>query len=153
MILWPGSCVVHEEFKAEALEQMRSLHPGAAVLVHPESPQEVVAQADVVGSTTALIEAVRTLPHPEFIIATDAGIFNKMQQAAPDKILLGAPTAGEGASCESCARCPWMAMNTLEKLARILETGTNEIEVSPQLAAKSRIPIQRMLDFARTLKK
>lgn len=153
MILWPGSCVVHEEFKAGALEQMRSRYPEAAVLVHPESPQEVVAQADVVGSTTALIEAVRTLPHRQFIIATDAGIFNKMQQAAPDKILLGAPTAGEGASCESCARCPWMEMNTLEKLAHTLETGTNEIEVSPQLAARARIPIQRMLDFARTLKK
>ncbi|MBM9536016.1 quinolinate synthase NadA [Desulfobulbus alkaliphilus] len=153
MILWPGSCVVHEEFKAGALEEMCRRHPRAAVLVHPESPREVVAQADVIGSTTALIEAVRTLPHPEFIIATDAGIFNKMRQAAPDKILLGAPTAGEGASCESCARCPWMEMNTLEKLARTLENGHNEVEVSPQLATRARIPIQRMLDFARTLKK
>ncbi len=153
MILWPGSCVVHEEFKAEALERMRREHPQAAVLVHPESPQEVVDQADVVGSTTALIEAVRNLPHPEFIVATDAGIFNKMKQLAPGKILLGAPTGGEGATCESCARCPWMEMNTLEKLAHVLETGANEILVAPELAAKARIPIQRMLDFANTLKK
>lgn len=153
MILWPGSCVVHEEFKAEALEQLRKLHPEAAVLVHPESPEEVVAQADVVGSTTALIQAVQRLPNKAFIVATDAGIFNKMRQLAPDKILLGAPIAGEGATCESCARCPWMEMNTLEKLARVLETGEGEIKVAPELAARARIPIQRMLDFAATLKK
>ena len=153
MILWPGSCVVHEEFKADALIQLRKLHPQAAVLVHPESPQEVVDQADVVGSTTALIQAVQRLPNKEFIVATDAGIFNKMRQLAPDKILLGAPIAGEGATCESCARCPWMEMNTLEKLAIALETGAGEIEVAPELAAKARIPIQRMLDFAKTLKK
>jgi quinolinate synthase len=153
MILWPGSCVVHEEFKAEALAQMRRLHPQAAVLVHPESPQDVVDQADVVGSTTALIEAVRRLPNPEFIVATDAGIFNKMRQLAPGKILLGAPTAGQGATCQSCARCPWMEMNTLENLAMVLETGAGEVEVDPVLAAKARIPIQRMLDFAQTLKK
>jgi quinolinate synthase len=153
MILWPGSCVVHEEFKADALIKLRALHPRAAVLVHPESPEEVVAQADVVGSTTALIQAVQQLPNREFIVATDAGIFNKMRQLAPDKILLGAPTAGEGASCESCARCPWMEMNTLEKLALALETGTGEIKVAPELAARARLPIQRMLDFAKTLKK
>jgi quinolinate synthase len=153
MILWPGSCVVHEEFKADALARLRKLHPQAAVLVHPESPQDVVEQADVVGSTTALIQAVQRLPNKEFIVATDAGIFNKMRQLAPDKILLGAPTAGEGASCESCARCPWMEMNTLEKLAVALETGAGEIKVAPELAAKARIPIQRMLDFAKTLKK
>lgn len=153
MILWPGSCVVHEEFKADALVKLRALHPGAAVLVHPESPEEVVSQADVVGSTTALIQAVQRLPNKEFIVATDAGIFNKMRQLAPDKILLGAPTAGEGATCESCARCPWMEMNTLEKLALVLETGSGEIHVAPELAARARIPIQRMLDFAKTLKK
>ena len=152
MLLWPGSCVVHEEFRADALELLRREHPQAAVLVHPESPREVVAQADVVGSTTALIEAVRTLPNPEFIVATDAGIFNRMRQLAPGKILLGAPTAGEGATCESCARCPWMEMNTLEKLAQVLETGENEILVTPELAARARVPIQRMLDFARALK-
>jgi len=153
MILWPGSCVVHEEFKADALMQLRQLHPRAAVLVHPESPEEVVAQADVVGSTTALIQAVQNLPNQEFIVATDAGIFNKMRQLAPGKILLSAPTGGEGGTCESCARCPWMEMNTLEKLAKTLETGVGEIKVAPELAARARIPIQRMLDFAKTLKR
>ena len=85
MILWPGACVVHDEFRGEAMQRMRAAHPAAAVLVHPESPAEVVIQADVVGSTTAMIQAVRDLPHKEFIVATDAGIFHKMRQLAPDK--------------------------------------------------------------------
>ena len=153
MLLWPGSCVVHEGFRAEALQEMMHRHPEAAVLVHPESPQAVVDLADVVGSTTTLIQAARDLPNREFIVATEPGIFNKMQQVAPGKTLLVAPTVGEGATCESCARCTWMAMNTLEKVAEALEQGTNEILVSPELAAKARVPIQRMLDFAREMKK
>lgn len=153
MILWPGSCVVHEEFRADALKEMRARYPEAAVLVHPESPADVVEQADVVGSTTAMIQAVQQLPNKEFIVATDAGIFNKMQQLAPEKILLSAPTAGMGATCESCARCPWMEMNSLEKLVRVLESGEGEIHVDAQLAARARVPIQRMLDFAATMKK
>ena len=153
MLLWPGSCVVHEGFRAEALEELKRQHPEAAVLVHPESPQAVVDLADVVGSTTALIQAVRDLPNPEFIVATEPGIFNKMKQVAPEKKLFVAPTVGEGATCESCARCAWMGMNTLEKVVEVLEKGSNEILVSPELAAKARVPIQRMLDFAREMKK
>ncbi len=153
MIFWPGSCVVHEEFRAVALERLRKLHPDAAVLVHPESPEAVISQADVVGSTTALINAVATLPNQEFIIATDKGIFNKMSQIAPGKILLEAPTVGEGATCQSCANCPWMGMNSLHNLLEVLETGKNEILVSPELAVKAQIPIRRMLDFAANLKK
>jgi len=154
MLLWQGSCVVHEAFKADALKKLRAEHPAAAVLVHPESPAAVIAQADVVGSTTQLIEAVKTLPHPEFIVATDNGIFHKMRAAAPGKILLEAPTAGEGATCQSCAHCPWMAMNGLKNLARVLECseagkpGGNEIHIEESVRAKARLSIQRMLDFA-----
>ncbi len=153
MIFWPGSCVVHEEFRSVALERFRKLHPDAAVLVHPESPEAVVAQADVIGSTTALINAVVELPNDEFIVATDAGIFNKMRQLAPGKILMEAPTAGEGATCQSCANCPWMGMNSLQNLAEVLKSGHNEIQISEELARKARIPIQRMLDFAKSMKK
>ena len=149
MIFWPGSCVVHEEFRSVALERLRKIHPEAAVLVHPESPEQVVTQADVVGSTTALIQAVKRLPNKEFIVATDTGIFNKMRQLAPEKILLEAPTVGEGATCQSCAHCPWMGMNALQNLAEVLETGKNEIFISPALAAKAQKSIRRMLDFAR----
>ena len=100
-IFWPGSCVVHEEFKSVALQRMKKLHPDAAVLVHPESTSSVIEEADVVGSTTALINAVVNMPHHKFIVATDAGIFNKMRQLAPEKELIEAPTAGEGATCQS----------------------------------------------------
>lgn len=153
MLFWPGSCVVHEEFRSVALKRLQKLHPDAAVLVHPESTESVVAQADVVGSTTALIEAVATMHNNEFIVATDASIFNKMKQVAPDKTLMIAPTVGEGATCQSCANCPWMGMNSLHNLAEVLEHGTNEIQISKELAEKAKIPIIRMLDFAKTMKK
>ncbi|MBI1283246.1 MAG: quinolinate synthase NadA [Thiobacillus sp.] len=148
MLLWQGACVVHEAFKAEALRKLHAEHPGAAVLVHPESPESVIALADVVGSTTQLIDAVRSLPNSEFIVATDNGIFHKMHAAAPGKILLEAPTAGEGATCTSCAHCPWMAMNGLRKLAAVLERGGNEIHIEESIRARARLSIQKMLDFA-----
>ncbi|MEJ2590261.1 MAG: quinolinate synthase NadA [Candidatus Thiodiazotropha sp.] len=148
VLLWPGSCVVHEEFKSVALERIRRLHPDAAVLVHPESPENVIEQADVVGSTTALIKAVKEMQNREFIVATDGGIFYKMQQMAPDKVLIEAPTAGEGATCVSCAHCPWMGMNALQNLDRVLDSGENEIHIDPAIRERAVVPIQRMLDFA-----
>ena len=149
MLIWQGACVVHEEFKSFALERLRRLHPDAAVLVHPESPEAVVEQADVVGSTTALIKAVQELPNPEFIVATDEGIFWKMQQQAMGKKLFIAPTAGEGATCESCGHCPWMAMNALQNLEEVLRTGSNEVLIEEEIRRRAVVPIQRMLDFAR----
>ncbi|MCU7851638.1 MAG: quinolinate synthase NadA [Candidatus Thiodiazotropha sp. (ex Monitilora ramsayi)] len=148
MLLWPGSCVVHEEFKSVALERIRRLHPDAAVLVHPESPEHVIDQADVVGSTTALIKAVAEMKNKEFIVATDGGIFYKMQQMAPDKVLIEAPTAGEGATCVSCAHCPWMGMNALHNLDKLLDSDENEIHIDPATRERAVIPIQRMLDFS-----
>lgn len=150
MLLWQGACVVHEEFKSVALERVRRLHPHAAVLVHPESPDEIVEQADVVGSTTQLIRAVAELPNREFIVATDEGIFWKMHQVAPDKKLIAAPTAGAGATCESCAHCPWMAMNALHNLEQVLIRGDQVIDIEESLRRRAVVPIQRMLDFART---
>ncbi|HYP67970.1 MAG TPA: quinolinate synthase NadA [Thiobacillaceae bacterium] len=148
MLLWQGSCVVHEAFKADALLRLKQQHPQAAVLVHPESAASVIELGDVVGSTTQLIRAVHDLPNQEFIVATDNGIFHKMRAAAPGKLLLEAPTAGEGATCRSCAHCPWMAMNGLQKLAQVLETGTNEIHIDEAIRVKAVRSIQRMLDFA-----
>ena len=152
MIMWQGSCVVHEAFKAEALERLLEKKPDAAVLVHPESPPSVIALADVVGSTSALIEAVRTLPNKTFIVATDRGIFHKMREMAPGKTLIEAPTAGEGATCESCAHCPWMAMNSLRNLVAVLESGSNEIRIDESIRARAVVPVQRMLDFAKARK-
>lgn len=148
MIMWQGDCVVHNEFKAESLAHYRQQYPLAKVLVHPESPAVVLAQADVIGSTSQLIKAAKTLDAPQFIVATDQGIFYKMQQAVPDKKLLIAPTAGESATCKSCALCPWMAMNTLPKLAHILETGDNEIQIDETLRQQAKVSMDRMLNFA-----
>ena len=153
MLLWQAACIVHEAFKADALKNLKNKHPDAAVLVHPESPEAVIELADRVGSTTQIIKAAREMPNKEFIVATDNGILYKMKQAAPDKTFIEAPTAGVGATCESCAHCPWMAMNELRNLARVLETGENEIHVDEAIRLKALKSTQRMLDFARSLNK
>jgi quinolinate synthase len=147
MILWQAACIVHEEFKTKALQELKNHYPDAAVLVHPESPATVVELADVVGSTSKLIKAAQELPHTTFIVATDRGIFYKMQQVAPNKTFIAAPTGGEGATCKSCGHCPWMAMNSLENLAQALTESANEIHLTPELIVKARIPLQKMLDF------
>ena len=147
VLLWDSSCIVHEEFKARGILDLKKVYPDAAVLVHPESPESVVEIADVVGSTSQLIQAAKTLPHPQCIVATDEGIFFKMQQAAPNKELIIAPTAGSGATCRSCAQCPWMAMNHLKNLMESLEHGSNEVLVDAEIGRKAMIPLQRMLDF------
>lgn len=149
MLPWQGSCIVHEQFKAKALAELKQQTTDVAVLVHPESPADVIALADVVGSTTQLINAARDLPQKNMIVATDRGIFYKMQQAAQGKNLIEAPNAGEGATCRSCAHCPWMAMNSLENLYESLKTGTNEIKVDLAIAEQAMRPLQRMLDFAK----
>lgn len=154
MLMWQGDCIVHDEFKSNALRDMKSVYPDAAILVHPESPASVVAMADAVGSTSQLIKAAQTMPNERFIVATDRGIFYKMQQAAPGKILIEAPTGGNGATCKSCAHCPWMAMNGLQAIEASLadsDKTTHEIFVDEDLRVKALIPLTRMLDFAKTL--
>ena len=147
MLLWDGACIVHEEFKSRQLEEMKALYPDAAVLVHPESPETVIDLADAVGSTSQLIKAAQTLPNSTFIVATDRGIFYKMQQLCPDKTFIAAPTAGNGAACRSCAHCPWMAMNSLERVLASLRDGSNEIHVDSALIPRAVRPLKRMLDF------
>ena len=154
MLLWQGACIVHDEFRADALRKLKAEHPEAAVLVHPESPPDVIALADVVGSTTQIIQAAKDLPNKVFIVATDRGIFYKMKEAAPGKTFIEAPTGGLAASCGSCAHCPWMAMNGLTNLAEALEQDgpEHEIHVDPAVGREARKSIKRMLDFAESLK-
>jgi len=171
MLLWQGACVVHDEYKAKELIELRAQHPGCLVLVHPESPRAVIQLADVVGSTTQLITAAQRSEAKVFIVATDNGILHKMRTLCPDKLFLEAPTAGAGANCTSCSHCPWMAMNGLINLAEVLEraggsprsggvltglplagAGNNEIQVDPSIIPRAVLPIQRMLDFARQIK-
>ncbi|WP_026960557.1 quinolinate synthase NadA [Aliagarivorans taiwanensis] len=149
MLLWQGACIVHDEFKSQALIQLKQQNPDAAVLVHPESPQAVVDLADAVGSTSQLIAAAQTLPHKKLIVATDKGIFYKMQQACPDKEMIEAPTGGNGATCRSCAHCPWMKMNGLRAIEEALIDGTgHEVYVDDNLREKALVPLDRMLNFA-----
>ena len=149
MIRWQGHCIVHDEFKSYELEELRQQHPNAKVLVHPESPESVVEQADIVGSTKVLLNAVQTLEDEEFIVATDYNIFYKMQQLAPSKKLYVAPTGGHGATCKSCAHCPWMAMNGLENLAQCLRTLSPQVEVEESTRVRALASLNRMLDFSR----
>ncbi|MGI2258261.1 quinolinate synthase NadA [Shewanella sp. GXUN23E] len=154
MLLWQGECIVHDEFKAKALRELKAQYPNAAVLVHPESPASVVEMADAVGSTSQLIKAAQTMDNDTFIVATDRGIFYKMQQAAPGKTLIEAPTGGNGATCRSCAHCPWMAMNGLKAIESALsdcDSGLHEIFVDEELRKQALIPLDRMLSFAATL--
>lgn len=148
MLLWQGSCIVHDEFKVIGVQQLKQVYPDAAVLVHPESSYAMSQIADFVGSTTQLIKAAQEMPNKEFIVATDRGIFYKMQQAAPEKLLLEAPTAGNSATCRSCAHCPWMAMNDLDKIEQVLLFGHNEIVIDSVLQQRALKPLQRLMDFA-----
>lgn len=148
MLLWDGSCIVHEEFKAEGIKDLLRLYPDAAVLVHPESPDSMVEMADAVGSTSQLIKASQELPNSTFIVATDNGIFYKMKQLSPHKTFLEAPTAGSGATCRSCAHCPWMAMNGLEGIRDVLLNGEGcEVFVNDELREQALKPLERMLSF------
>jgi len=147
MLMWNGSCIVHDEFKAFELEALKKEYPKAKVLVHPESPADVVALADAVGSTSAILKAARELDANEFIVATDNGMMHMLRQQNPGKLFLEAPTAGNSATCKSCAHCPWMAMNGLAGVAQVLEKGLNQIHVDPALIPRARLPIDRMLAF------
>ncbi len=151
MLMWDGACIVHEEFKARGIADLKQVYPDAAVLVHPESPRSVLELADRVGSTTQIIRAACEMDNQRFIVATDQGIFYKLQQQAPDKEFIIAPTAGNGASCRSCAHCPWMAMNELEALAGVFDRDDNEVFVDPALGERAMVPLRRMLDFAAQL--
>jgi quinolinate synthase len=148
MIMWQGNCVVHDEFKLHELEQLMETYPDAAVLVHPESPESVIAKADFVGSTKQIIAAGKKSAADTLIIATDHGLFYKMSQAVPNKRLIPAPTGGKSATCKSCAHCPWMAMNTLVNLYEALRDSTNTIEVDEATRKQALVPLNRMLDFS-----
>ncbi len=152
MLMWEGSCIVHDEFKAFELQDLIKQHPRAKVLVHPESPADVVALADAVGSTSAILKAAQEMDAKEFIVATDNGMMHKLRTFNPGKVFIEAPTAGNSATCKSCAHCPWMAMNGLAGVARVLEEGLNEIHVDPALIPRARQPIDRMLAFTAALK-
>jgi quinolinate synthase len=147
IISWDGACIVHDAFKTDALEKLKLIYPDAGVLAHPESPAPILEMADFIGSTNEIISAATNLDYDTFIVATDRGIFYKLYSVAPSKNFIEAPNGGAGATCKSCAHCPWMEMNQLDSLVQVLEEENNEILVEPSLIEKARLPLQRMLDF------
>ncbi|MGN1393337.1 MAG: quinolinate synthase NadA [Succinivibrionaceae bacterium] len=154
MLRWQAHCIVHDEFKSKALEQLRKEHPEAAVMVHPESPAKVTSQADFVGSTSQILKKVQEMDNKEFIIATDTGIFYKISQACPGKVLIPAPTGGVGATCQSCAHCPWMRQNSLSLIFETLQNYKNhEVFVPEDIRIKALVSLNRLLDFSAALKK
>ena len=147
MLLWDGSCIVHEEYKTIELKNMIAKHPDCDVLVHPESPRSIIQLANTVGSTTRLIEASKASKKKYIIVATEKGILYQMKKFSPNKIFLEAPTEGEGATCKSCGRCPWMNLNIVQKLLDVFNAKTNEIILSRDIIDKAKKPIDRMINF------
>ena len=147
MLLWDGSCIVHEEYKTIELKNMIAKHPDCDVLVHPESPRSIIQLANTVGSTTRLIEASKASKKKYIIVATEKGILYQMKKFSPNKIFLEAPTEGEGATCKSCGRCPWMNLNIVQKLLDVFNAKTNESVLSRDIINKAKKPIDRMINF------
>lgn len=146
LLLWDGSCEVHEAFSIEKLIQLQAQHPGARLVVHPESEEHLIKKADFTGSTSAMIHYVKNSSASEFIIATEAGILHQMKKEAPGKLLIPAP-AREQNTC-ACSECRYMKMNTLEKLYNCLNLEFPEILISENLRKRALKPIQRMLDLS-----
>lgn len=147
MVLWQGSCVVHDEFKTQELADLKRQLPQAQVLVHPESPRSIIALAHRVGSTRAILDAAGNPLVDTFIVATDKGMFHKLRQTYPHKTFIEAPTAGSSATCKSCAHCPWMSMNGLVNLRAALLGETKPVQIPEYLIDRARLPIERMLAF------
>ena len=146
MKIWDGSCVVHEEYKTLELKKLINKLDDCEVLVHPESPRSIIQLADVVGSTTKLINASKSSKSKNIIVATEKGIFYQMKKLSPEKNFYEAPTEGEGATCKSCGRCPWMNLNTLDKIKNIFSTQ-NEITLDSETIIAAKKSINRMIDF------
>ncbi|UFH47843.1 quinolinate synthase NadA [Flavobacterium galactosidilyticum] len=147
MLLWDGSCVVHEAFSLDKLIEVHKLHPDATIIAHPESETHILETASYIGSTAGMIDYVKTNSNAKFIVATEAGILHKMQQEVPHKILIPAPAKDDN-TC-ACSECGYMKMNTLQKLYDCLLNETPEIDVPENIRKKALLPIERMLELSK----
>ncbi|MCG9791259.1 quinolinate synthase NadA [Flavobacterium algicola] len=147
MLLWDGSCVVHEAFSLEKLLDLYKQHPDAKIIAHPESETHILQTAKYIGSTAGMIDFVKTDSNHKYIVATEAGILHKMQQEVPDKILIPAPAKDDN-TC-ACSECGYMKMNTLQKLYNCLLNESPEVTVPEDIIAKALIPIERMLELSK----
>jgi len=145
MVLWPGSCIVHEIFSEKKLVELKVEHPDAEVVAHPECEQAVLRHADFIGSTKGLLDYVLKSPKQKFIVVTEAGILHQMKKGAPAKTFIPAPPDN---GC-ACNECPYMRLNTLEKLWRCMKDRTPELTMPEDLREAARAPLQRMLEWSR----
>ena len=145
MLLWPGICIVHQAFSETELLKLKAQYPGAPVAAHPECPPHIIDHADMVGSTSAILKFAVDSPAQTILVATEPHIIHQMEKAAPHKIFIGAP-GGDG-NC-NCNMCPYMALNTLEKLYVSLRDLKPQVDLSTELMDAARVPLQRMLDMA-----
>jgi len=148
MVLWPGFCIVHEQFNARRLAALRTQYPNAQLIAHPECEEAVLDQADFIGSTLALLKFVNSHPeHKQFIVATENGILHQMTQSRPDaEFICSPPNSG----CQ-CASCPYMRLNTLEKLYLCMRDRRPEITLDEDIRLRALVPVQRMLDMSRNI--
>ncbi|WP_434381422.1 quinolinate synthase NadA [Melittangium boletus] len=144
MVLWPGSCIVHEIFSEKKLVQLKVQHPDAEVVAHPECESAVLRHADFIGSTKALLDHVLASPKRTFIVVTEAGILHQMKRGAPDKHFIPAPPDNDCA----CNECPYMRLNTLEKLYQCMRDGTPQLTLPPELQSAALAPLRRMLEWS-----
>jgi quinolinate synthase len=145
MLLWPGVCIVHEAFSETELLKLKAQHPGAPVLAHPECPPQILDHADHIGSTRAILDYALSSPSEVMIVATEPHIMHQMEKAAPHKTFIGAP--GADGNC-NCNMCPYMALNTMEKLYVALRDLQPRIEMDEELRLAAKKPLDRMLDMA-----
>jgi quinolinate synthase len=145
LVLWQGTCIVHETFSEKRLIELMARHPEAEVIAHPECQEQILRHAHFIGSTSALIHYARNSKKSAFIVATEVGILHKMQEAAPDKLLIAAPPDDETCACNTC---PHMKRNTLEKLYLCLRDLSPQVDVPAPVAARALAPIQRMLELS-----
>jgi quinolinate synthase len=145
MVLWPGTCIVHEQFSAREITRLKSQHPGALVAAHPECPETILEVSDHVGSTSQILQFVHDSKAHEFIVATEQHILHQMQKDAPDKAFFAAPGADGGCSCASC---PYMALNTMEKIYLAMVNEAPAITLPEDLRLKALKPLERMLELA-----
>ena len=142
MKVWDGACLVHEAFSEKRLVDMKLNHPSAKIIAHPECEENVLFYADYIGSTSKLLQYVISNPATEFIVVTEPGIIHQMEKAAPEKIFLPAPPLDS--SC-NCSECPYMKLNTMEKLYLCLSSKSPSIELQPELISRALLPLEKML--------
>jgi quinolinate synthase len=151
MLLWNGSCMVHERFSERELVKLKTQHPQAKIIAHPECPEALLAHAHHVGSTSSLLTFAESNPGQEFIVLTEPGILHQMQKRSPGSQFYPVPGMEAGGACMSCNNCQYMKLNTMEKLYLCMRDGTPELTLSPELIAAARKPLDRMLELSKSI--